>query len=107
MLHTTCRECALDSGVGNFLNTLLGRLTDSEPIMYGQNMDLQPTLHTTASVELSSMSSNIKQLPGGRHVGIVSPTVYIGTEASTFNCHREDAAFEGVNRHIAGSPKLW
>lgn len=93
--------------MGNFLDSLLVKLTESEPIMYGQNIDLQPTLSTTGSVKLSSMTSNIQKLAGGRHVGIVSPTVYIGTEASTFNCHREDAAFEGVNRHVAGAPKIW
>jgi hypothetical protein len=107
MCFTCHRENVLDTGVGNFLNSILGRLTKSEPIMYAMNIDVLPTLSTTETVKLSSMTSNIQKLPGGCPVGIVSPTVYIGSEASTFNCHREDVAFEGVNRHVAGSPKMW
>ena len=76
------------------------------PVLYAHNMDM-PGLRITRDVTMDKLESFINFLPVGRHVGIVCPTVYIGSEFSTFNAHREDMSAEGMNTHIAGAEKVW
>jgi hypothetical protein len=88
---------------------------DQRSFLYASNMEMPPKrkkrkpdfLSTTSSVKMCDVSSYIKHLPKGRHVGITSPTVYVGSEGSTFNAHREDAGWEGMNHLIVGDPKVW
>jgi hypothetical protein len=109
-LHCPYREIKLENGVGALLDSLMNLLADEkkpQPILYAHNIDMPTPLQTTKVVSMNNVVSHIKHLPGGRHKGIVSPTVYIGSEGATFNIHREDCAFEGINRHVAGAPKVW
>ncbi|KAJ1521756.1 hypothetical protein ONE63_003391 [Megalurothrips usitatus] len=66
-------EADLDDGVGPFLDSLHQTLKTedhSSHIMCAQNMDMPSPLSTTKTVSMSNVSSFMKHLPGGRHVGI-------------------------------------
>lgn len=94
----------------------LNDLTENTPtIMYAHNMDMPPKvkggppgyLATTRTVRMCDVESYMRHLPGGRHKGIRTPTVYVGSEGATFNAHHEDQSWEGMNRQITGPPKVW
>ncbi|KAK3907523.1 Lysine-specific demethylase 4D [Frankliniella fusca] len=92
-----------------FLEHLLSRLEDKTcDIMYVQNVSLPVPLQTTNNVSMAAMNHNLHSLNGGSKIkGINMPSVYIGFENSTFNCHYEELSFCAVNRHIFGEAKVW
>lgn len=76
-------------------------------VVYLQNMLVFPPLETCGGLAMTSMNTGLQKLSNKPIAGIQKPTVYIGTEFSTFPCHREDMSFLAINRHIAGAPKIW
>ncbi len=77
-------------------------------VVYLQNMNISPPLDTTGGgLSMTAMNTGLQKLGNKAILGINKPSVYIGTEFSTFPCHREDMAFLAMNRHIAGAPKVW
>lgn len=76
-------------------------------VIYLQNMSVSPPLVTCNGISMAEMNTGLSKLSHRPILGISSPTVYIGTSFSTFPCHREDVSFCALNRHIAGSPKIW
>ncbi|KAK3918261.1 Lysine-specific demethylase 4D [Frankliniella fusca] len=113
-------EQVLDAaGVGPCIDEFYARLRKrNSPIMYAANMDLKTlgedlqvevNLKITENASMSEMQSLIKYLgeEGDDYPGINRPTVYVGTEASLFQCHREDVSLQAINMHVAGAPKIW
>lgn len=95
-------------GVDGALEKLFEILRDkSQKLIYAPNICSTEWLQTTPTSAMKDMVTNIDDLPGGPHLGITAPSIYIGSEASTFNLHIEDHAFESVNRLVAGKPKVW
>ncbi len=76
---------------------------------FGENLRVAVNLKITESASMSQMESLIKYLghEGSDCPGINRPTVYVGTEASLFQCHREDVSLQAINMHVAGAPKIW
>ena len=103
------REKILDmSGLDGVLNRFFESLGHPHHmIMYATNITLQEDLKTTDELSMGDMQSFMKHLPGEPCAGITSPAAFIGQESTAFNPHIEDCAFQGVNRHIAGKPKIW
>ncbi|KAK3920691.1 putative lysine-specific demethylase 4A [Frankliniella fusca] len=113
-------EQVLDtSGVGPCIDAFYARLQRlNSPILYAANMDLTTLgedlgvsvdLKISSGASMSEMDSLIKFLgtENSDYPGINRPTVYVGSEASLFQCHREDVALQAINMHVAGAPKIW
>ncbi|XP_026287763.2 uncharacterized protein LOC113213048 [Frankliniella occidentalis] len=96
------------SGVNGVLTEFFEQvLKRRKRILYAVNMTLEKDLRTTKDLAMSEMRSLMEHLPGGPRAGINCPAVSIGQEGATFNPHIEYCAFQGVDRLIAGAPKLW
>lgn len=87
-------------------------------ILYAANIDpidmedqhAEPiVLNITQNSGMSDMKSFMEFFgdPDIDYPGIVTPTLYVGTEGSLFQCHIEDVSLQGINMHISGGPKIW
>jgi hypothetical protein len=104
-----CRATILESeaGVNGALNCLFSRLNKRDhKMLYGTSITLESTVHTSRNLYMDGMKSYISLLEEPC-AGITSSTVFLGQEGTCFNLHIEDCAFEIVNRHVAGAPKVW
>ncbi|XP_026280143.1 probable lysine-specific demethylase 4A isoform X2 [Frankliniella occidentalis] len=111
-------EIAMNSGgVDEVLDELYRQLADKDnEIWYGPGVSL-PTgtsFQISKDLNLSRINSphldnlvNMKNVEQTRFEGINSPTIYIGTQSSTFGLHIEDFAFESINRSLGAAEKLW
>ncbi|KAJ1521849.1 hypothetical protein ONE63_003484 [Megalurothrips usitatus] len=111
---TALEQVLHEEGIGPCIEKFYVQLKKKgNMIMYAANINPTevdpdaPKLLTTANTSMYDMVSYIKYLKGGKHPGIVTPTVYIGSEGAPFGCHREDMSCEAVNRHISGAPNIW
>ncbi|KAK3928249.1 putative lysine-specific demethylase, partial [Frankliniella fusca] len=117
---TTDLEFALQShNVGSLLDQFYGKLrSKSSRLLYAANIDplaidREFKVMTTRTASMADMKCYMKYIRDSSNrktvkvPGIITPTIYVGTEGTVFVCHREDLALEAVNRHIAGSPKVW
>ncbi|XP_034245678.1 uncharacterized protein LOC117647819 [Thrips palmi] len=77
-----------------------------QKLLYAVNIDLEGELKTTPQLSMRDMRSFMSHLPGEPCAGITHPAAFIGQEGTSFNPHIEDCAFQAVNRHIAGAPKM-
>ncbi|XP_034243839.1 uncharacterized protein LOC117646770 [Thrips palmi] len=88
-------------------NTPILYAANVDPLELGRAQKKALNLEIAENVSMGKMDSLIKYLVGDEFPGIVTPTLYVGNEASPFQCHHEDVSFEAVNMHVAGAPKIW
>ncbi|KAK3925561.1 Lysine-specific demethylase 4 [Frankliniella fusca] len=115
----TKEEALQSGGVSKLLDTFFdGCSLEGRKIMYapGLSMPKGKEIGMAPGLKMCHMDSpNIAKLeftdPKGKTTnsipGINIPTVYVGTEYSSFNLHAEDFFFQSINRMVEGSDKFW
>ncbi|KAK3926318.1 Lysine-specific demethylase 4B [Frankliniella fusca] len=116
---TKLEEALETGGINKLLDSFFDGFSEENfEIMYGPGLEMPSGEELGISPDMKMCDMNSPNIAALEHVpikgeattcipGINQPTVYVGTEYSSFNLHSEDFNFESINRMVDGSEKVW